>query len=92
MIKPKHFNQAIFRRFSLENYLKDPIAILQSIFILKTSLALQKSNPATMKWIIPLGLLAGVGLLYYLSTKEVQAIFDYDKTNERHYRLSDDVK
>lgn len=50
-----------------------------------------KFSYLSRNWRVPLILASGLALVCYLSTKEVRPVFDYEKINERHYRLSDQV-
>ena len=43
------------------------------------------------KYALPLAVGTGLGVYAYLTTQEVVSTFDYEKVNDRHYRLSDEV-
>ena len=81
------------RMYSIQNVLKKTVKEHEA------NLLKSMQNPHmkvkfsySKKWILPLCIGAGIGLMTYLSSKEVIPNFDYEKINERHYRLSDEVK
>lgn len=89
-IKSK-LTRPVTRRFSLDNYIKNPISRRHQNFLESLKNPNFKPTSHSHRWLIPLAIGTGFGLILYLSNKEVEPVFDYEKINERHYRLSDEA-